>query len=167
MGCRASKTDRGLSREDLTELMSRTTYSEETIGAWYQVFTKYSGGGNVIKVEDLLNMCSKYDRRPERLGSFFCERENGEVAFAEFLTAQYVSTHGTQTEKLARLFRLCDTNRDGFISSQDFRRVASSWGQNTETEVQQRIFLKDNRAISENEFIRKCEAMISDSVLDL
>ena len=166
MGSKVSKTESELSREDLAELLRETTYDEETIRAWYQVFTRYSGGRNVIQVDDLLQMCSKYERRQlaseQSLRRMFCEKEAGKVGFSDFLTAQYVSTHGTRTEKLARLFRVCDTDRDGYISPTDLSNTIPEWAQQEETKKQ--IFHDNNGNITENEFIRKCELVISNNI---
>ena len=171
MGSQGSKTGEP-SREDLGLLLRETNYDKETICAWYSAFRRHSGGGNVMKVEDMLRMCSRYEGSQltgERLARLFCEGERGEVRFTDFLTDHYVATRGSQRDKLARLFRLCDTDRDGFISGEDLTETLASWERQTDQHQQVRdlIFTKENRNISQEQFIRQCELLISDRALQV
>ena len=165
MGSTGSKTETRPSKSELRRLVRDTTYDEQTIVAWYQVFTRYSGGRNVIRVEDLLSMCSKYERRQmpseERLGRLFSHGESREVTFTDFLTSQYVASHGSQTDKLTRLFRLCDADGDGLISLKDLNDTFSSWGEHTDERVKQQLFTVSSNSVSEFEFITKCQRLIS------
>ena len=169
MGTSSSKKDTRPSKAELRLLLKETNYDEETIVAWYQVFTRYSGGSHVIKTEDLLALCSKYDRRRipsgQKVGRLFCSDDSDQISFSDFLTAQHVASHGSQAEKLARLFRLCDTDQDGEISFQDLRNTFPDWGKDTEDRVRQELFSMDNNTISRHDFIRKCQGLISNKDL--
>ena len=172
MGSQGSKT-REPSREDLGLLLRQTNYDKETICAWYSAFSRHSGGGNVMKVEDMLRMCSRYEGgqlTEDRLARLFCEgEERGEVRFTNFLTDHYVTTRGSQRDKLARLFRLCDSDRDGFISGEDLTDTLAAWDKDTgrHQQVRELIFSQEERNISQEQFIRQCELLISDQALQV
>ena len=152
--------------------MRETNYDKGTICAWYSAFRRHSGGGNVMKVEDMVRMCSRYEGSQltgERLGRLFCEGGRGEVRFTDFLTDHYVATRGSQRDRLARLFRLCDTDRDGYISGEDLTETLASWGKEADnhTQVRDLIFTQENRNISQEQFIRQCELLISDQAVQV
>ena len=170
MGSSGSKKEARPSKAELERLLKETSYDEETILAWYCVFTRYSGGSEVIKTEDLLAMSRKYDRRRipsgQKVGRLFCREDSPQVTFSDFLTAQYVASHGSQAEKLARLFRLCDTDQDGEISFQDLSTTFSDWGEETEERLRQQLFTMNKKTISQYDFIRKCQGLISNKDLE-
>merc|ERR1719410_2988893 len=100
MGSKGSKP-REPNREDLGVLLRKTSYDRETICAWYTAFSRHSSGRNVMKVEDMLRMCSTYQGSRltgERLANLFTEGERGEVRFTDFLTDHYVATQGSQRD---------------------------------------------------------------------
>ena len=172
MGSSGSKK-REPSREDLRVLLRETSYDKETICAWYSAFRRHSSGRNVMKVEDMARMCSLYEGSHltgEKLASLLCEGEREEVRFTDFLTDHYVATRGSQRDRLARLFRLCDADKDGLISSEDLTGTLSAWSRQTDnhSQVSQLIFTKENRrSISEEQFITQCELLISDQALQV
>ena len=165
MGSKGSKT-REPSREDLRVLLRKTSFDQETICAWYSAFTRHSGGRNVMKIEDMMRISSLYwgsQVTGERLASLFSEGERGEVRFTDFLTDHYVATRGSQRDRLVRLFRLCDGDKDGYICGEDLSETLSACNQETDNQdqVRQLIFTGQNRKISEEQFIRQCELLIS------
>ena len=171
MGSKGSKS-REPSSEDLRVLLRETSYDKETICAWYSAFRRHSSGRNVMKVEEMARMCSFYEGSQvtgEKLASLLCEGERGEVRFTDFLTDHYVATRGSQRDRLTRLFRLCDADKDGFITGEDLTGTLSAWSRQTENhhQVRQLIFTKENRSLSEEQFISQCELLISDQTLQV
>ena len=166
MGSKGSKM-REPSREDLGVLLRKTSYDRDTICAWYTAFSRHSSGRNVMKVEDMLRMCSMHQGSHlsgRRLANLFTEGERGEVKFTDFLTDHYVATQGSERDKLTRLFRLCDEDKDGYISGEDLTQTLAAWCGESEnhSHVRQLIFTEEKSNISEEQFIKQCELLISD-----
>merc|ERR1712154_201211 len=120
-------------------------------------FRRHSSGRNVMKVEDMLRMCSTYQGSRltgERLANLFTEGERGE---------------GSQRDKLARLFKLCDGDRDGYISGQDLTETLAAWSRQTDdhSQLRQLIFTRENSNICEEQFIKQCELLISDQAIQV
>ena len=173
MGSKGSKT-REPSREDLKVLLRNTSYDKETICAWYSAFTRHSAGRSVMKVEDMTRMVSLYEGSQvtgERLATLFSEGERGQVSFTDFLTDHYVATRGSERARLARLFRLCDGDKDGAISGEDLSRTLSAWCGQTDgqhqDQVRQLIFSRGERAVSQEQFINQCQLLIADRALQV
>ena len=77
------------------------------------------------------------------------------IRFREFLTLQHLSAHGSEEEKLRRIFRCCDPG-EGRITRAALARVLTSWAQQdmSHTPIVQRL---DNyKSYTEEQFLKIC-----------
>ena len=156
MGTKSSKSL--LDKNELKNLVKRTGYTEETIESWYKLFTKCSDNKrDFLKsrydecyssfddsegsfFSDLDTICSRFhtglsdDCTGGLLGYLTGDssdesQASSVVRFREFLTLQHLSAHGSEEEKLRRIFRCCDPGDRGRITRADLARVLTTWAQ--------------------------------------
>ena len=171
MGSHGSKT-RKPSEEELDVLLRTTSFDKETICAWYRAFTRHSGGSNVMEVKEMMRIssyyCGRHVLRDGRLASMFSEGEGGKVSFTEFLTVHYLTTQGPQRDRLLWLFRLCDADKDGYISGEDLMETMSTcFENNRNTDQIRELIFRCNKTMSEDQFIKQCELLISNQAFVL
>jgi len=77
------------------------------------------------------------------------------VRFREFLTLQHLSAHGSEEEKLRRIFQCCDPG-GGRITREDLARVMTAWAGRdmSHTQIVQR--LEEYQSYTEEQFLAIC-----------
>jgi len=126
MGGQTSRTSP--TTADIEYLKQHTTYDKTTITAWYRVFHRQCNKGK-LSVKQFVNLFKTFF--PGRNSDQFCEHvfrtfntsRSGELSFREFLIAIYVTSQGSQEEKLRWTFRLYDINGDGILTFEEVLEV--------------------------------------------
>ena len=114
---------------------------------------------------DLDNMCSKFhtglsDDSTEGLLGYLSGDNNVKdqasvVRFREFLTLQHLSAHGSEEEKLRRIFQCCDPGV-GRITRDDLARVMTAWAQRDMSHTQIVQGLEEHQSYTEEQFLAIC-----------
>ena len=77
------------------------------------------------------------------------------IRFREFLTLLHLSAHGSEEEKLRRIFRCCDPG-EGRITRADLARVLTSWTQQDMSHAQIVQRLDNYQSYTEEQFLMIC-----------
>ena len=166
MGQEPSRHSRqGPTKKELSYLLKTTSYDRLTIEEWYKVFRKVCGKDS-LDSQKFTNLFQRFF--PERISVQYCQhvfrafnsRGNGEMSFTEFITAVYVSSQGSQEEKLRWMFKVYDVNNNGFITIKDLRQVLSQAGKiekKTNVDEVWENLDRDNRGfVTEDQFLKIC-----------
>lgn len=165
MGNKSSKSR--LDRNELKMLVKKTGYTEETIESWYKLFIKCSDKRGVLESSDLDNMCSKFHTKLSESDNAtggllgYLNRDNIDgvqarsIRFREFLTLLHLSAHGSEEEKLRRIFRCCDPG-EGRITRADLARVLTSWTQQDMSHAKIVQRLDNYQSYTEEQFLMIC-----------
>ncbi|KAL2916940.1 Calcium-binding protein NCS-1 [Polyrhizophydium stewartii] len=117
MGASKSK----LSPEALADLTRRTHFDRKELQLWHKGFIKDCPKGTIDK-KDFQKIYKQYFPfgDPSKYAAYIFRlidtNNNGEIDFAEFVTALSVSARGDLEDRLAWSFQLYDLDEDGFIS---------------------------------------------------
>ena len=94
--------------------------------------------------------------------------EEGVIRFREFLGLQHLSAHGSEEEKLRRIFRSCDPG-GGRITRADLARVMTLWAGQDMSQVKIVQRLDKHRSYTEEQFLAICyesdERMVNNNIL--
>eukprot|EP01112_Ceratiomyxa_fruticulosa_P008523 TRINITY_DN220_c0_g1_i1.p1 TRINITY_DN220_c0_g1~~TRINITY_DN220_c0_g1_i1.p1 ORF type:complete len:203 (+),score=32.78 TRINITY_DN220_c0_g1_i1:1089-1697(+) len=115
--------------EILGELHGRTTYTDEQIQKWYNVFLKR--GSEVITREDFIFENLGFTRFADEAfwGNIFDildENHSGTINFSEWVVTLSSLSTSHIDKKLDWIFDSIDINKDGFLSIEEVEKVVNS-----------------------------------------
>ncbi|CAH1784584.1 unnamed protein product [Owenia fusiformis] len=124
MGNKAAK----LSKEDLKELLSKTSFTDKQIKDWYKGFIKDCPSGELSRAK-FLDMYQELfpDGRAksfyQHVFRTFDADDSGNIDFKEFLLAISITQSGNPEQKLDLAFKLYDIDRNGMIEEDEMCEI--------------------------------------------
>ena len=96
-----------LDRDELRIVMQETGYDEDTVLAWFSLFSKYSNKKVYMEAAEFKKLCDKFHGCDSDSVLDYIVRE-GVVRFRDLVALQAVSVAGTREERLRTLYRRCE-----------------------------------------------------------
>ena len=104
---RKPSLDLDLDRDELRIVMQETGYDEDTVLAWFSLFSKYSNKKVYMEAAEFKKLCDKFHGCDSDSVLDYIVRE-GVVRFRDLVALQAVSVAGTREERLRTLYRRCE-----------------------------------------------------------
>ena len=104
---RKPSLDLDLDRDELRIVMQETGYDEDTVLAWFSLFSKYSNKKVYMEAGEFKKLCDKFHGCDSDSVLDYIVRE-GVVRFRDLVGLQAVSAAGTREERLRTLYRRCE-----------------------------------------------------------
>ena len=133
-----------LDRDELRIVMQETGYDEDTVLAWFSLFSKYSNKKVYMEAGEFKKLCDKFHGCDSDSVLDYIVRE-GVVRFRDLVALQAVSVAGTREERLRTLYWRCEGEGggDGRVAGQQMAR----WGGH---------FVGDG--YTEQQFVESCQS---------
>ncbi|RMZ97148.1 Neuronal calcium sensor 2 [Brachionus plicatilis] len=122
----------GLSEEEILFLLENTKFSREQILEFYSNFLRDCPHGFLTKRQFLRifktiyqneHMCEKSEKFCEYIFKAIDRNSKNFIEFSDFITYFYITSFGSQSEKIELAFKIFDLNKDNVIERSEFRRV--------------------------------------------
>ena len=104
---RKPSLDLDLDRDELRIVMQETGYDEDTVLAWFSLFSKYSNKKVYMEAGEFKKLCDKFHGCDSDSVLDYIVKD-GVIKFRDLVALQAMSVAGTQEERLRTLYWRCE-----------------------------------------------------------